>query len=118
LFCSGKPLLNSEGNILSLHPDALRIGETTAQKIMEGPRFKGKFLKIPGYYYVVNSQTKEKEDVTTHIRLLANLLRYKMSKWMSSANITLQVDILLYHILPFSYIISYLGTHCQSMPNL
>jgi hypothetical protein len=93
--------------IVCLSPDALRIGEATAQKIMEGPRFKGKILKIPGHYYV-----------TTHLELLAHLLRYKMSKMIASGNITLQVIFTLYIYVPFSYIMSYLGTHCQSVSDL
>jgi hypothetical protein len=85
---------------------------------MEGPRFKGKILKIPGHYYVLNSQTKEKAYVTTHLELLAHLLRYKMSKMIASGNITLQVIFTLYIYVPFSYIMSYLGTHCQSVSDL
>ena len=91
-----KPLLNGDGDILSLSPNALRIGEATAHKIIDGPRYKGKILKLPGHYYVINSDTQEKENVTPHLRLLANLLRYKMSKIIRSDNITLEVNLTPY----------------------
>jgi len=78
---------------LLLPPDVLRIGQATAMKIIKGPRFSGKTLKIPGYYCVFNSQTEEKENVTPHLKLLANFLRYKMSKMISSESINLQVDV-------------------------
>jgi len=101
---AGKPLLTGDMEYVRLSPDALRIGEASAKKIVNSPRFKGKVLKIPGHYYVVNSVTNEKEDVTPHLQLLANLLRYKMSKFLTSGNVTLEVSRILFYLFsPLQY---------------
>lgn len=88
-----KGILNEDGNcVAKIHPDVLRIGELSAQKLVNSPRFNGKIVKIPGNYYVIDGATNKMESVSRHIHILASLFRYKLSKVISSTNVTLAVS--------------------------
>jgi len=86
-----RPLRTSTGAIVSLHPDKLRIGKLSEQKLLQSPRFNGKVLRCPGRFYVIDSETKEEVSVYPHIRVLAYFLRYKLTKYISSSSVKLSV---------------------------
>lgn len=86
------PLRNSTGVIVSMHPDKLRIGKLSEQKLLKSPRFNGKVLRCPGRYYVLDSETKHEISVYPHIKLIAYYFRFKLTKFLNSANVKLNVN--------------------------
>jgi len=97
------PLRNSKGAIVTLHPDKLRIGKRSENKLKISPRFNGKVLRCPGHYYVIDAETNDERSVYPHIRLLAYFLRYKLTKSLDSVNLKLGVRVFTYRSLKICF---------------
>jgi len=89
------PLLTPTGDVVSMHPETLQIGNRSEQKLRNFPRFNGKVLRCPGYYYVLDSETKAEVSVYPHIRMLGYFLLYKLTRYLDSTNVKLSVNVLI-----------------------